>query len=122
MHHLCPSSSLLVLLTGLAAGCSAQPPAAAPSRAPGPAAALSRPSGVVDAVAQLSSRSPAGRQVIEGPVAGTRVVRITDGHAEVVIARTNPDGTVSTRCVDSAGSAQQFLEGDSTAAAPRADR
>jgi hypothetical protein len=37
------------------------------------------------------------------------VVHIRDGFAEVLVARANPDGTVSTRCVDSAEAADAFL-------------
>jgi len=117
-----PSGSF-VLLVLLTAGCAAQAPDDASSKAPARSAALAKPLDVPTAVGQLGSRSPQGREVLEGPVPGSRLVRITDGHAEVVIARSNPDGTVSTRCVDSAEDARAFLEGTSEAAsAPRADR
>lgn len=112
-----------VLLALLAAGCAAQPPDAPAAKAPPRSAALAKPMDVPEAVGQLGSRSPEGREVVEGSLPGSRLVRIRDGHAEVVIARANPDGTVSTRCVDSAEDARAFLEGTSEAAsAPRADR
>lgn len=118
-----PPSSSLILLVLLAAGCGARVPDAPSSRASSRASALAKPMDVPEAVGQLGSRSPEGREVVEGSVPGSRLVRIRDGHAEVVIARSNPDGTVSTRCVDSAEDARAFLDGTSEAAsAPRADR
>jgi hypothetical protein len=123
MLSLRPPSGSLVLLVLLSGGCAVQAPDAPSSKAATRSSALAKPMDVPEAVGQLSSRSPQGREVVEGSVPGSRLVRIRDGYAEVVIARSNPDGTVSTRCVDSAEDARAFLEGTSDAAsAPRADR
>jgi hypothetical protein len=66
----------------------------------------------------LTRRDPADREVTVGRD-GSRLVRLRDGHAEVMVARSNPDGSVSTRCVDSGDAAEAFLN-EAPAAAPAA--
>jgi hypothetical protein len=109
-----PQASSLPLLLLLAAACSAQAPAAPASavtpKAAGRATTLARAPDVPEAVRQLTARGAETREVTEGRTAGSRVFRIREGNAEVMVARTNPDGSVSTRCVDSAEGAQAFLE------------
>ena len=113
MNLLRPQTWSLALLLLLAAACSGQAPAgpanAVTPRGAGRSTALARTPDVPEAVRQLTARGPETRDVTEGPTAGSRVVRIRDGNAEVIVARTNPDGSVSTRCVDSAEGAQAFL-------------
>ncbi len=41
---------------------------------------------------------------------GSQVMRIREGFSEVILAKTNADGTVSTRCVDSPEGAEAFLD------------
>jgi hypothetical protein len=113
MNLLRPQTWSPAVLLLLAAACSAQAPAGpASTKAPrvdGRSTALARSPDVPEAVRQLTARGPETREVTEGRIAGSRVVRIRDGNAEVMVARTNQDGSVSTRCVDSAEGAQAFL-------------
>ena len=103
-----------LLFTLLVAACSAQAPSSgsgtvAPT-ASGRSTALARPRDLPEAVRQLTARGPETRLIAPGTRPGSKVVRILDGNAEVMIARSNPDGTVSTRCVDSGEGAQAFLD------------
>jgi len=105
-----PAKALPWMLALLAA-CSdnGSPAISAPSPARGPATGLTTASDIQGHVRQLTARTPDNVEVSEGPVPGSRIVRIRGGYSEVVLARTNPDGTVSTRCVDSANGAEAFL-------------
>lgn len=113
-HSMTLPRTLLPLLMLLAVACSAQAPAGASSavapKGAGRATALAKPQDVPEAVGQLTARGPETREVTPGVLPGSRVVRIVDGNAEVMVARSNPDGSVSTRCVDSAEGAREFLE------------
>lgn len=105
-------SHLLPLLVCLLGGCSANAPspaAASSVKARGTAAGLTAGSDIRDSVRVLSSRAQENLDVSEGPVPGSRLLRIRQGFGEVFIAKTNPDGSVSTRCVDSAAGADAFL-------------
>jgi hypothetical protein len=62
----------------------------------------------------LTTRAPENLEVSDGPLPGSRLVRVRQGYGEVVLAKTNPDGTVSTRCVDSPEGADAFLDNPST--------
>jgi hypothetical protein len=64
-------------------------------------------------VRQLTARGPENLEISEGPVRGSKVIRVRSGYSEVILARTNPDGTVSTRCVESGEGADEFLDGTS---------
>gem|GEM_PF-3692160 len=104
-------------MLALLAACSTDGPGpaiSAPSAARGPSAGLTD---IHENVRQLTARSADNLEVSAGPVPGSRIVRIRAGYSEVVLARTNPDGTVSTRCVDSANGAEAFL-GETPAASP----
>ncbi len=107
---------MLVLL----AACSANGPGpaiSAPSPARGPAAGLAAAPDLHESVRQLTARGAENLDVSAGPVPGTRIIRIRGGFNEVLVAKTNPDGTVSTRCVDSADEADAFL-GEPASASP----
>lgn len=104
-----PAKAFFWMLVLLAA-CSANGPGPAIS-APsprGPAAGLAAAPDIHESVRQLTARGPDNLDVSAGPV-GTRIIRIRGGYNEVLVAKTNPDGTVSTRCVDSADGADAFL-------------
>jgi hypothetical protein len=106
--RLIPLPLALLLLVGCSANPSASsvPPGAKGSRAAGLAAA----GDVRGSVRILTSRAPENLEVSKGPLPGSQVVRVREGFGEVVLAKTNPDGTVSTRCVDSPEGADAFLD------------
>jgi hypothetical protein len=105
-------STLVPALLLFLAGCSAGAPAdAVPPSAKGSGAAskLAAAGDVRASVHLLTTRAPENLQVSKGPVPGSQVSRVQEGFGEVVLAKTNPDGTVSTRCVDSPEGADAFL-------------
>jgi hypothetical protein len=108
-----PRASVWALLSLAFAACSANAPdqpALSASKLPlGRASTALRANDVPESVRQLSSRAPENREESAGPTPGSRLVRIRDGFAEVLVGRANPDGTVSTRCVDSGEAADAFL-------------
>jgi hypothetical protein len=73
-----------------------------------------------DNVRELTARGPENLEISDGPVQGSKLIRIKSGYSEVVLARTNPDGTVSTRCVESGSGADEFLDGTSPSTLTRA--
>ncbi len=96
----------------LLAACSANAPTGANSAAlaaRGSASNLAAAPDISESVRALTARGPENLDISAGPVAGSKIIRIRSGYSEVLIARTNPDGTVSTRCVDSPGGADAFL-------------
>ena len=104
---------LLLLILG---ACSASAPSAslsATAQKRGGAAALTSAPSVRESAHALTSHEPGNLEVSQGPVQGSQHVRVVSGYSEVVLARTNPDGTVSTRCVDTPGGADEFLDGTS---------
>jgi hypothetical protein len=66
-------------------------------------------------IRMLTSRAQENLEASPGHRPGTQLVRIREGFAEVVLAKTNADGTVSTRCVDSPEGADAFLNDPSPA-------
>jgi hypothetical protein len=95
---------MLVLL----AACSANGPDSANYAVPKAAArasVLAAAPDIHESVRQLTSRGPENVDIGPGPVPGSLVMRIHAGFSEVLLAKTNPDGTISTRCVDSPGGA-----------------
>jgi hypothetical protein len=101
-------SSTLIACSGTAPG---QKPAAAPA-----AATLVKPAeDVHQIVRRLTSRTGANTEVTEGP-AGIRVFQINQGMGQVVLARTNSDGSVSTKCVESEDESRAFLGNEPGAA------
>jgi hypothetical protein len=93
-------SSLLAACTGTAPGPHQGPVAAAP-QVPVPA------KDIHEIVGRLTSRA-AATQVTEGP-GGVRIYQVQQGMGQVVVARTNSDGTVSAKCVESADDSRSFL-------------
>ncbi len=106
----------------LAAACSANSPTRANS------AALARGSGsnltaspdIRESVRQLTARGAENLDISPGAVAGSKIIRIRNGYSEVLLARTNADGTVSTACVDSPGGADAFLSSTAPSAPAKA--
>jgi hypothetical protein len=97
-------------LSSLLAGCSGTAPGQMPAAASAQAAAAQAPAQKEDIhqiVGRLTSRSQTN-QVTEGP-GGVRVYKIEQGMGQVVVARTNSDGTVSAKCVESADDSRSFL-------------
>jgi hypothetical protein len=98
-------------LSSLLAGCSGTAPGQKPAAgANAPKAAAQAPAQKEDIhqiVGRLTSRSQTN-QVTEGP-GGVRVYKIEQGMGQVVVARTNSDGTVSAKCVESADDSRSFL-------------
>lgn len=58
----------------------------------------------------LTTRDAQYLEVSQGAFPGSQLRRVQQGFGEVVLAKTNPDGTVSTRCVDSPEGAEAFLD------------
>jgi hypothetical protein len=100
--------SLLLVLAACSAGA---PTGAVPPTAKGTAAAsrLAAAGDLRGSVHLLTTRAPENLDVSDGPLPGSRVVRVRQGYGEVMLAKTNSDGTVSTRCVDSPEGADAFL-------------
>jgi len=104
-----PLSISLVVLAACSAGA---PTGVVPPSAKGTAVA-SRLAGAGDlrgSVHALTTRDPENLVTSDGPLPGSHLVRVQQGYGEVVLAKTNPDGTVSTRCVDSPEGADAFLD------------
>jgi hypothetical protein len=104
--------TLLPILLLLLAGCSANvPTSAAPAanRASRGTSATAAPGDLRGSVRLLTSRDPVNVEVAKGRLPGSQMLRIHQGYGEVILAKTNPDGTVSTRCVDSPEGAEAFL-------------
>jgi hypothetical protein len=102
----------LSLLLPLLAGCSANAPNPAVPASPmarGSASGLAETPDIRQSVRTLTSRAPEDLEASDGPIRGSRLVRVRQGYSEVIVAKTNPDGTFSTRCVDSAEGAEAFL-------------
>jgi hypothetical protein len=121
-----PPATALALLSLAFAACSAnvpdQPALAASNVPPGRVATALRANDVAESVRQLSSRARENREESAGPTPGSRLVRIRDGFAEVLVGRANPDGTVSTRCVDSGEAADAFLNEAPSSALVKAEQ
>jgi hypothetical protein len=103
-------------LTALAtlAGCSERP---ANNKLSARAAAANyrphTPAEVQNFVTQISpmlNRSPSNVRVINRPD-GSKHFKLNGGFQSVLMARGNPDGTISHACVDSTEQATQFLSG-----------
>jgi hypothetical protein len=106
-------SHTLPLLLLLLAACSANAPnpaVPAAAKARGGATGLAGAPDLRESVRTLTSRGAENLEVSAGPIPGSRVVRIKGGYSEVFLAKINPDGTVSTRCVDSSDGAEAFLK------------
>lgn len=102
----------LPILLSLLAACSANAPTspAPPAvEAAGSASALSVAGDLRGSIRLLTAREPGNLEVTKGRLPGSQLVRIREGYAQVILAKTNPDGTVSTRCVDSPEGADAFL-------------
>ena len=101
-----PFSSLLILLSLSACGERTAPisaSASTPSRASPP---------VVEAVRAATTRAPGRTERVAVPGGGQLDhVVLGEGYQHVVVGRLEPDGTVSTSCVDSAPQAEAFLSG-----------
>lgn len=67
-----------------------------------PAAALTVRSDLRDTVRRITSRDGTGLQLTADRPDGTRIYKVTQGLGQVIVAKTNPDGTVSAKCVESA--------------------
>jgi hypothetical protein len=100
---------LLFLLAGCSPGAA---PSAASSAAKGTAraSALAATGDLRGSIHLLTSRAPENLEVSTGNRPGSQLVRVREGFGEVVLAKTNADGTVSTRCVDSPEGADAFLD------------
>ena len=107
----------------LLAACSANPSASAASspaaKKPG-AAALAASGDVRGSVRMLTTRDERNLEVSQGPLPGSQLRRVQQGFGEVFLAKTNADGTVSTRCVDSPEGADAFLNETSSSALTKA--
>jgi hypothetical protein len=79
------------------AACSAEGPAEQK-----PAAALTVKSDLRDNVRRITSRDGTGLQLTADRPDGTRIYKVTQGLGQVIVAKTNADGTVSAKCVESA--------------------
>lgn len=86
------------------------PPAAATATAP---LSATRPT-VRESVASLTAKGPETLERVARPTPGSPLSVIRHGNAEVLIAKKNPDGTVTRRCVSSVGEADAFLGGTAT--------
>jgi hypothetical protein len=118
-----PRSHLLPLLLLPLCACSANAPtpgASSSVNARGTSPGLTAAPDVRETVRVLSSRAQENLEVSEGPVPGSRLLRIKEGFGEVIIGKTNRDGSVSTRCVDSAAGADAFLNNTSPSKPTRA--
>ena len=104
----------------LAAACSANGPTAASAKAHGPTPGLTAASDIGASVRALTARGSENLEVSAGPLPNSKIIRIRGGFSEVLLAKTNPDGTVSTRCVDSAGGADDFLNSPTPSAPVKA--
>jgi hypothetical protein len=71
-------------------------------------------------VQRLTSRRAEDTEATDRP-GGFRIYQVKQGMGEVVLARTNSDGTVSTKCVGSAEDSRSFL-GDEGQAPQRGNR
>src|SRR5476649_1297097 len=95
-------------LSSLLAGCSGT----APGQKPAAAAAVQKPvqetaEDIHRIVGRLTSRS-GSNQMTEGP-GGVRIYQVQQGMGQVVVARTNSDGTISAKCVESEGDSRSLL-------------
>jgi len=111
-RHATVLSPFLLLLAACSSG-APNPGASAAGKARGPATASTSAANMRENVRQLTARGPENLEISEGPVRGSKVIRVRSGYSEVILARTNPDGTVSTRCVESGEGADEFLDGTS---------
>jgi hypothetical protein len=113
VHPMTPRRpTALPILLFLFAACSANAPTSvAPQavKATGSASAVAATGDLRGSIRLLTSREPGNLEIAKGRLPGSQLVRIREGYAEVVLAKTNPDGTVSTRCVDSPEGADAFL-------------
>jgi hypothetical protein len=88
---------LIVSSLAAAAACSS---AATPPGASSKALTKSPSGDLHDTVRRLTARQPGGAVATPGP-GGYQVFKVQEGGAQVVVGRTNPDGTVTAKCVDS---------------------
>jgi hypothetical protein len=102
-------SLALCILAGCSGGVPPAPESASPVAA-APTAAVSP--GVMAAVRAATDRSPPDVETVTLPN-GERLTRATfrRGHQHVVLARRNPDGSMSTSCVNTPEAAEAFLGG-----------
>jgi hypothetical protein len=72
---------------------------------------------MVRQVSPMLSRSQVNVRVVKA-ARGGKHAELLDGFQNVIMARTNPDGTVSHRCVDSEEEAALFLSAQTQGPAP----
>jgi len=107
-----PCGVLLVFaMSGL--GACAEPPVQPTSGATPQPSSRASPR-VIEALRIATARAPGKTERVAAPGGGQldRVV-LGDGYRHVAVGRLEPDGTVSTACVDSASQAETFLAGGS---------
>jgi hypothetical protein len=97
---------LLTCLALMLAACSGESPARSSAAAATPAPAAK--SSLRASVQRITSRGGEGIQMTER-TDGTRIYHVTQGLGQVIVAKTNADGTVSAKCVESAD--DSFLDG-----------
>ncbi len=102
------SRAALAAFSLVVAGCAVEgdPEAAAPVVDHAPLSAL-RPT-VRDSIRALTANGPETLEQMTGP-SGAMLTVVREGHAEVLVAKKNADGSVSRRCVGSALEADAFL-------------
>ena len=101
--------SLLFLLVAVTACAEPSAPAGAAATSTPDVRASSR---VVEAVRAATTRAPGRTERVAAPGGGQvdRVV-LGEGYRSVAVGRLEPDGTVTTACVDNAAQAESFLAG-----------
>lgn len=101
------SRAALAALSLVASGCALEgEPVAAPAVDHAALSAV-RPT-VRDSIRTLTAKGPETLEQVAGP-SGTQLTVVREGHAEVLVAKKNADGTVSRRCVGSPGEGDAFL-------------
>jgi hypothetical protein len=86
---------IVASITAAAACSSAAPPPGAATKA------IPKASGELhDTVRRLTARQAGSATAVPGP-GGYQVFKVQEGGSQVVVAKTNPDGTVTAKCVDS---------------------
>ncbi len=105
-----PGGALLVFVISGVGAC-AEPAAPSPSGGTPGSSTRASPQ-VVEAVRAATTRSASPTEVVPSPNGGQlKRVNLGEGYQHVVVGRLEPDGTVSTACVDSAPQAEAFLSG-----------
>jgi hypothetical protein len=111
---------ILLLLLGACSGSAPDSAASPAAKGESRASALASTGDLRGSIRILTSRAAENLEVSQGHRPGSQVVRIREGFSEVVLAKTNADGTVSTRCVDSPEGADAFLNDPSPSGRIRA--